>query len=73
MYIFPEIEAEALVYAAQLSLKQGVKIYGHQAMKAIVTIILLLLPLGPPQFLYLRDYLLGYKIPEKGCVMGNSK
>ena len=30
-------------------------------------------PLGPSQFLYLRDYLLGYKIPEKGCVMGNSK
>ena len=30
-------------------------------------------PLGPSQFLYLRDYLLGYKIPEKGCVMGNSE
>ena len=30
-------------------------------------------PLGPSQFLFLRDYLLGYKIPEKGCVMGNSK
>ena len=29
-------------------------------------------PLGVSQFLYLRDYLLGYKIPEKGCVMGNS-
>ena len=27
-------------------------------------------PLGVSQFLYLRDYLLGYKIPEKGCVMG---
>ena len=25
-------------------------------------------PLQPAQFLYLRDYLLGYKIPEKGCV-----
>ena len=30
-------------------------------------------PLGVSQFLYLRDYLLGYKIPEKGCVMGNSE
>ena len=30
-------------------------------------------PLGASQFLYLRDYLLGYKMPEKGCVMGNSK
>ena len=29
-------------------------------------------PLGVSQFLYLRDYLLGYKIPVKGCVMGNS-
>ena len=27
-------------------------------------------PLGVSQFLYLRDYLLGYKIPAKGCVMG---
>ena len=25
-------------------------------------------PLQPAQFLYLRDYLLGCKIPEKGCV-----
>ena len=30
-------------------------------------------PLGPSQLLRLRDYLLGYKILEKGCVMGNSK
>ena len=29
-------------------------------------------PLGVSQFLYLRDYLLGYKIPKKGCVMGNN-
>ena len=29
-------------------------------------------PLGVSQFLYLRDYLLGYKIPKKGCVMGNT-
>ena len=28
--------------------------------------------LGVSQFLRLRDYLLGYKIPEKGCVMENS-
>ena len=27
-------------------------------------------PLGVSQFLYLRDYLLGYKIPAKGCVIG---
>ena len=30
-------------------------------------------PLGVSQFLYLRDYMLGYKTPEKGYVMGNSK
>ena len=30
-------------------------------------------PLGVSQLLRLRDYLLGYEAPEKGCVMANSK
>ena len=35
MYILPEVEAEALIFAAQLSLKKGVKLYGTKAIEAI--------------------------------------
>ena len=57
-------------YVAQFVENGQIKVI-HCPTKSMIADVLAK-PLGVSQLLRLRDYLLGYKTPEKGCVMGNS-